>query len=120
MSVPTPNLDNIERVVNDIRDRVAAEDYAFDTAIGTFADDPTEGLTGCVAVVYQGKLFSLAISDAYLTLPPEELGLLISAVIFNAFEQWTQDLARLHEYADGVLTENARERGNEALIAAQS
>lgn len=116
----TPTLDGIMQTVNEVRDHVFADEYAFNTAHGSFADDVAEGQVGCVATVYQGKLFSLSISDAYLTLPPEELGLLISSVIVNAFEQWTQDVTRLHAFATSVLEENGPEEGRQHLLRAQS
>lgn len=85
--------------------------YADALAVGYFADDVEsvattsgeEDASGIVAVVYEGRLFRLSISDAYLDIPPEELSALINGVVINAFGVYQEVYNVLVDQAQDVL-----------------
>lgn len=111
----TPHIDHMREVFSSLRDKAAARDYAHHMAIGVFSDDPTSETPGIAVQVYQGKLFSLSISDAYTAIPPAEAGVIIMGVIQAAIYAWTQDHDRLLEAADQVLAERGEKEGAAAL-----
>ena len=88
---------DIEEAYAHLAEMETAEDFAMNAAIGVWGDDPVD--PGVSAVVWQGKLFSLAIPDAYLKVSPEELSYIISAVTINAFVQWRLEFDKWREAA---------------------
>lgn len=110
MSVESDIADLNSRA-NQIIDHTLPYRYADALAVGYFADDletvsTTDGdvdAAGMIAVVYQNKLYNLSISDAYLSVPPDELSAIINGVMINAFSAYQEVHDALVQQAREVL-----------------
>lgn len=87
------SLDEIRAAFDNIGEMFHSEDYAQACAIGVWTDDPKS--PGITAVVFQGKLYSLVIPDAWKLRDPQELTDVVNAVLVNAYIEWSIDRARL-------------------------
>lgn len=122
-STPTSAMDRLEANVKAIRHSAAPERYASELAIGVYADDlsddtpeAVEGDTaGLVAVVYQGRLYNLSISDWYLETSPDVLTANLNAVLINAYTVWRMQYVQLLREGRAVLEENGNEAGAQIL-----
>lgn len=82
-------FENIESAFDNLAELEQARNFAYQAAIGVWADDPLD--PGASAVVWQGKLFSLALPDSYLKLSADELTHIVNNVIINAFVEWRKE-----------------------------
>lgn len=93
--------------------------YAHAMAVGVSSDIvPSENpssedeIPGIVVIVFQGKLFTLAIADAYLRESPDVLTTLINATITNAYAMYASEHDRMLKHAVSVLeTQGLRDGG---------
>lgn len=93
------NLDDLFALLEEMKAEELAAKYAFHMAIGqwTDRDDPADlANSECVAVVLEGKLWSLSLADSYARERDKELvSFTVNAVIMNAFRIWKLDYERL-------------------------
>lgn len=80
----------------------ACNEYALALAYGVGVEDPDPDDAGIIVTVYQGQLYSLAISDSYTDvsqIPLENVATLLNGAFQVAYEDWENDLKRLRALA---------------------
>lgn len=116
-------MDELMANVAAIRHKAAPEKYASELAIGVFSDDLSDesseavagDTAGLVAVVYQGRLYNLSISDWYLSAGPEVLTANLNAVLINAMTVWRMQYVQLIKEGRAVLDEHGDAAGEQIL-----
>jgi len=95
----TENIDRLIATATAVRDSSIADEYALAMALGVFVDDPESPQVS--AVVYEGKLFNLAIADGLVNavrdgeMSWQDVATIVLATINNAFFAWDADRERL-------------------------
>ncbi|MCV7286008.1 hypothetical protein H7J87_11770 [Mycolicibacterium wolinskyi] len=106
------NLDDLLALLEQLKvDELAAE-YAYHMAVGRWSDNPGEPSDGdCTAVVLEGKLFSLSLTDTYARARDTEfVSFTVNAVIMNAYRVWRLDYDRLVKEAQTRLATDPEAR----------
>lgn len=91
------SLDDVNAAFTRIGDMFRAEDYSQACAIGVWTDDPES--PSVTAVVFQGRLYSLVVAEAWRRRDPRDLTDVVNAVLINAFAEWSIDKERLFDSA---------------------
>lgn len=121
MTSQDKNLDNLLALLEELKAEELAAEYAYHMAFGRFADNNDEPSDAdCIAVVLEGKLFSLALTDRQARERDSEfVSFSVNAVIQGAFWVWRMDYDRLLKEAQTRLATDpeARQRLREELLA---
>lgn len=108
---------------------LAADMYAAAVAVGVATDDPSRSSTGVLCLWYDGKLYSLHISDVYARteVNMSEVGTVVLSVMYNAQDNWrtafTAARREAHALLDGGMSVDnlkkmARVRARDILTGA--
>ena len=115
------NLDNLLALLEELKAEELAAEYAYHMAMGQWSDNPSEPSDAdCIAVVLEGKLFSLALTDAQARERDSEfVSFTVNAAIMGAFWVWRMDYDRLLKEAQTRLATDpeARQQLREDLLA---
>lgn len=96
MSTTSKNLNDLLALLEQMKADELAASYAHHMAFGQFADSPNPDDAECIAIVLEGKLFSVALADSYARETDTEfVSFTVNSVIMNAFRVWRQDYDRL-------------------------
>ena len=96
-------LTAIEQAAGKLDRSSAAFAYAMAVARGVGCDDPKMEYRGVTAVWFQGRLYSLEVSDEYANADPVKAGRVINAVIIQAYFAWRAAFDRAVERASEEL-----------------
>lgn len=115
------NLDDLLALLEELKSEELAAEYAYHMAFGQWSDNPDDpSEADCIAVVLEGKLFSLALTDDQARQRDSEfVSFTVNAVIMGAFYVWRLDYDRWVKEAQMRLAtdSDARQRLREDLLA---